>query len=125
MTVQAQANAKIIKTLATLPDASLIAKRFIDALSPRDGDVSREAQAILARIAGRCDGPAPLTAVAIGGRFLLGGNAGTPFASSTSGGQSVGWSSSGMAYAPAGARKAGARQLISNCSHKLRISLAV
>lgn len=50
MTVQNEAHAKIVETIAGMENGPEIAKQIFDALRPRDGDVSREAQAILGKI---------------------------------------------------------------------------
>lgn len=53
MTTQAEVDAMIVETIARLPNGREIAKQISDALSPRDGDVSRAAQVKLGQMIGR------------------------------------------------------------------------
>lgn len=53
MTIQNEAHARIVETIAAMQNGPEIAKQIFDAIQPRDGDVSREAQAILGKIIGQ------------------------------------------------------------------------
>jgi hypothetical protein len=50
MAVQAEIDALIVETIARLPNSREVAKQTFDALSPRDGDISRGAQDKLGRM---------------------------------------------------------------------------